>query len=370
MENEIILDGVTYKCIICSDKQLQLKQENNWSSKDFFVKKLLLLENELIKSHNIIDKLNGTKINETCTVCEKNIAKFYFKYKNMIWSNGLTHYVETHNIKPPSKFIKFVLDNDPTIKEKCKKSFINISGTYRKINKFSYVKIKSNQLMILDALMEHGGYEQKYKERHETGYKYSEHAGVLEFNKGVLDRVLISGHTQRSKQEDEEIFFPITDKSALVHEYIFHTHPPTPTPGGRINEGILYEIPSIMDLWHFVEHFNYGRTQGSIVITPEGLYNIRKYIFDKQPLQIDFNIGNKLRDKLLDLQDEAIDKFKKKFNEEYFYSIIAQDMTFINKWNEILKKIGLYIDYFPRQKTKLGHWIIGTIYLPICSIDR
>ena len=63
------------------------------------------------------------------------------------------------------------------------------------------------------------------------------------------------------------------------YEYIFHTHPPTPRPGGRVNVGIVYELPSIGDVLHFIDHFNDGKISGSIVITSEGIYNIRHYYF-------------------------------------------------------------------------------------------
>ena len=56
---------------------------------------------------------------------------------------------------------------------------------------------------------------------------------------------------------------------------MFHTHPPTPFPGSRVVDGILYEFPSISDIYHFADHFNAGETQGSLIIAPEGMYIIR-----------------------------------------------------------------------------------------------
>ena len=43
---------------------------------------------------------------------------------------------------------------------------------------------------------------------------------------------------------------------ASFYQYLFHTHPPTPKPGGRAGEGIVYEFPSIGDILHFIDHFN------------------------------------------------------------------------------------------------------------------
>jgi hypothetical protein len=360
------------------------KEGKTWSGKSFFLGKLSLLEKFLDKQKLMRHNANAI----SCQLCsKKNISHHTYIYKNIIWNSGLYHYVDIHNVKPSSKFIRFVLNNDPTIKDKCRNSVIKIEGKIKKISNFSYVRIKTNQLMILDALMEHGGISPKYKEKHETGYKYSEHAGMLEFNSSELERVVISGSTQRSSDNDPEIFFPSLGDRAYDYEYIFHTHPLTPTPGGRIKENVLYEFPSTNDIYHFIEHFNYGRVQGSLVVTPEGLYNIRKYTFDKQVITVDASMGKKLRVLYNRVQTSAIKKYNNKFNKEfssgvfgaqekahafaeYFYSVIAQDTTPIDKCNELLKKYDLHVDYFPRQQTKNGDWILGTIYLPLCVAEK
>ena len=374
MITNIIIDNKPYSCIMCwSDPISNVnrisgtypipKERNSWSGKKFFLEKLTILENFLLKNK----QTHHNNLQENCQLCSKKyISKTVFMYKNIIWNDSLYHYVNQHNMKPPSKFIRFVLDNDPTNDRKCKNSTVVIKGKIKKVNKFTYVKIKANQLMIIDALMEHGGVKPKYVEKHEVGYKYSEHAGMLEFNVSSLERVIISGTTQRTNNDDPEIFFPSLGESAYNYEYIFHTHPSTPSPGGRINEGILYEFPSTNDIYHFIDHFNYGKVQGSLVVTPEGLYNIRKYNFDKKHINVDVSLGPKLRTLYKKIQKNAIDKFRKQFDSEYFYSVIAQDTVAIDTCNKLLLTYDLYIDYFPRQKTKISNWIIGTIYLPIC----
>ena len=192
---------------------------------------------------------------------------------------------------------------------------------------------------------------------------------MLEFNAKKLERVIVSGTTVRTNMDDPEIFFPSLGEKAYEYEYIFHTHPATPMPGGRIKEGILYEFPSANDIYHFADHFNYGKVQGSLVVTPEGLYNIRKNVFNKQKIIIDKNFGSKLRKLYKKVQDIAISNVAKKFDDEYFYSVVAQNTLAIDECNKFLKTYDLHIDYFPRQKTKNGNWIIGTIYLPICLTE-
>ena len=56
-----------------------------------------------------------------------------------------------------------------------------------------------------------------------------------------------------------------------------------------------------------------------------------------------------------------------KFTEEEFHEKIAQDSNGIEAINQLLKEYDLVIDYFPRQKNKLGNWIVGTIYIPVCA---
>lgn len=397
--NTIKINNEKYQCVMCwnylvdisnklSDIQPILKEGTFWSGKHFFLEKLDLLEKFLIKKKKILER--GEKdfpinIDKNCILCnQKNITNFVYIYNGMVWMEGLRHYFDIHNTKPPAKFIRFVLQNDPTNDSKCKKSVVKIKGKIRRLDKFTYVKIKANQLMILDALLEHGGLKKKYLTKHEEDYRYSEHAGMLQFeddNKVNLSaretnrvpravkvsKVIITGLVSRQKKEDPEIFFPTMGEMAYDYEYIFHTHPATPNIGGRVSEGTLYEFPSDVDIYHFIEHFNNGKLQGSLVIAPEGLYNIRKYLFDKQPIEPRNSIGYKFNKLLREVQSNAIKKYGLKFTPETFYSEISQDTTYINQLNQLLNKYNIQIDYFPRQKTKNNNWIIGTIYLPICT---
>lgn len=374
MLSSVILNGKPYTCVLCSPHKFFdeiLKKYNTccpvWSGKKIFAEKLQLLEEYLrdteCTQHIVTDK--------DCVICgKKNITNCTFVHKNVMWTDGLIHYVSSHNVKPPSKFIRFVLNNDPTNINKCKNSVVTLKGKTYNFSEFKYMKIRANQLMILDALMEHGGISQKYKQKHETGFRYSEHGGMLEFDDARLIRVIISGTSHRTASNDPDIYFPLLGDASYNHEYIFHTHPPTPTPGGRVNDGILYEFPSVNDIYHFIEHFNKGFVQGSIIVAPEGLYNIRKNTFNKEKIRNNKNIRIQLTKLLADIQDDAIEKYGFHFDDEYFYSIIAQDSTYIDKCNKLLKKYDLHIDYYPRQKAKNNKWILGTIYLPLCHVKK
>ena len=93
-------------------------------------------------------------------------------------------------------------------------------------------------------------------------YKYKEYSGLLDFNSNKLEKLIISMDKGNIDDNDDQIFLPQNIKEMLDYEYIFHTHPPTPSIGKRIkNDNVLYEFPSIQDIIHFIEHSNYGVTQ-------------------------------------------------------------------------------------------------------------
>lgn len=365
MINSIKINNETYDCIMCWNKKNKPSIGTFWSGEYFFLEKLSLLENNLIKQH----KFTKSKIKK-CQLCNTKFSDKMFLFKGIAWDESLSHYVNIHHIKPPSNFIRFVLNNDPTILQRCTRSTVKIKGKFYKQSHFTYLKVKSNQLLILDALLEHGGITPKYKEKHESGFRYSEHAGMLDFDNYGLERIIISSNSSRQKHDDPEIFMPELGESAFEYEYIFHTHPSTPRPGGRAIDGVLYEFPSSNDIIHFTDHYNAGNVQGSIVITPEGLYNIRTFTISDQKVILPKNFKSEMMKITIKIQNEAIDKYGIDFTTEEFYDKIGRDTEYINRLNEFLIKYGIFIDYFPRQKTKKGGWVIGTIYLPICILEK
>jgi hypothetical protein len=329
-----------------------------WSSSNMFAKILKRVE------HRSLQQPDENKI---CPIC-KHTSKLQvvFQTAQYTWNSGMYHMIRKHSFKPQEKFIRHILDLDPSIKKKCTIPKDIASRRQYIPDKFTYVKIRANQLMILDALLEHGGIEPKYKNKQHRTLMYSEHAGMLNFKRNVLSDVIITGITYWNKN-DPEIYFPSYSKKAYSHEYIFHTHPATPTPGGRVaGDGILYEMPSKHDILHFVYYFNTSKVQGSIIVTPEGLYNIRQHHSNNKLITCDANAVRNIERVKRASQQMAIQKFGTVFSTETFYSIIAQDTMAIDMVNAILEKHDIHIDFFPRQKISSGHWIIGTIYLPMC----
>lgn len=378
MPNEVLINGIMYKLESLwrkskkdktrdsrGNKYPYPKEGSGWSASRYFIDRLNDVQTYL--DMNNVNQISRTRPYDTCENCllcdEKCITDKKYMQNKYLWENGLIHYILYHNIKPSDDFINMIYklnitkDNLP----------LKIVGRVKTKAKQTYVKIDTNQLMILDALMRHGGYTKKYIDtKNNKGYKYSEHAGILDLHETGLNKIIVSGNTNRIDRGDEEIFLPNDLPEMLEYEYIFHTHPPTPKPGGRVADGILYEFPSIGDLFHFIDHFNDGQTMGSLVMTAEGLYNIRKKTFDKEILKIDEDAFYSTMKKIFKTsQENAISKYGTSFTTYEFYSKIAQDMTYINKINTQLEKYGLTIDYYPRKKDDKGVWTVTTIYLQI-----
>jgi hypothetical protein len=247
-----------------------------------------------------------------------------------------------------------------------KKKYKLNSKVYKK-NKSRYIKISKNQLRILDSLLNDGGKTKKYFDN-KKNLKYSEHSGLLDFGKSTLQRILINTKKSLSDLNDDQILLPDNIPDAFDYEYFFHTHPPTPNPLSRIKNNILYDMPSVNDIYHFIDHYNDGKTQGSIVISSEGIYII-KVIYDKKiKLKNIDKIYNYYEKKIFNIQLLAIEKYKKELNLKNYYKKIIQDKTFIKEFNKILKKINIVIKYYPREKVK-NKWILNDIYLKVNPIE-
>lgn len=258
----------------------------------------------------------------------------------------------------------------------------HIKGLKYQSNNKKYLKINHNQLLILDSLLENGGYEKKYIDK-SFNLRFSEHSGLLDFSKSKLEKIIISAKTNREDNDDFDILLPNDLCNIQEYEYMFHTHPPTPFPGSRSINGILYEFPSIADVYHFAHHFNSGNIQGSLVITSEGIYIIRaRSGVNKIDYPKSEKIFKKISSELLNIQKLAIEKYgvlnnsqninSVTFDTEYFYSIISRDNTFLKMYNNLFikywgKLIKVYLK--PRSKNKLnGKWEINSLLLPIITM--
>lgn len=341
-----------------------------------FIEKLKIFQILLTFKKKYIKYKNKTD----CIICGKRkITTTLFNLENVHWTDSYLHYIIEHNIKPTMDFMKFIngfyIDKNEEFitkkkHEKQQKVLLRMSGILYTRGKHKYIKITENQMMILDALLTSGGYDKKYIDI-KNKLRYSEHSGLLDFNNSGLDRIIVSSKSRRTDRTDPTIFLPENMIDAVDYEYMFHTHPPTPKPGGRATEGILYEFPSVSDIFHFIDHYNEGMIQGSIVITAEGVYIIRSYKipFDQMIMILNPDkVFDNLVNKYMEIEHKAISKYGTKFTTEYFYSKIAQNKKFIKEFNDIIHKYNVEISYYPRTKKK-KIWKLPSIYLPLSPIE-
>jgi hypothetical protein len=313
---------------------------------DEFVKKLEDVE----KISKVVDVAS-----RKCLLCSHVDNKIY-NLNNIKWESMLKHYVVVHKIKPSNEFIEYVFRYDLGS---------DMKRTRGRKKKKNYLKINKNQMNILDALMNHGG-SQYYQDKTDAKvFRYSEHAGLLHFDNQKLSKIIVFTNTNRVDEYDTDIYLPGENEETLNYEFFYHTHPPTPTPGGRYDAGILYEFPSMSDIFHYIDHNNYGKAKGSIIVTAEGLYIIRKYDRSKKKIKINEDELFQRYSKLLDkCQMEAIDKYVP-FDSKKFYKVIAQDKSYIGRINYLLRQYNLWVDFYNRVKDGKGNWFIDTIKLEL-----
>lgn len=379
-----------------NDKLLPFPVEKShlpdWEGKKEFLESLSQVEKLLTR----YKKFSRQYESKNCHLCDAtNILDKIYHIFEFYWEDSLSHYVKVHNIKPSRRFIKLITHLEETIDPNTQKTSLlvrtrrgkrvslKINGTTYIRHAQKYLKVTQNQLKIMDALMNSGGYQKTYQgKKGEKNYKYSEHGGMLDFDDNGLERIIVTARSV-SDSGDNEIYFPSHSNDTFDFEYMFHTHPPTPYPGGRtIRDGVLYEFPSSFDIMTFIEVFNEGKIQGSIVMAPEGMYIIFPYHV-KYPKKIkqpkDEIATEKLRveiqEKFFEIQEKAIEDYRlenkkniKGYLNNNFYSLIAQNKKYINLFNKFLHTHYVHIAYIPRKKIN-NNWLVTDVYLPVQSIE-
>ena len=203
---------------------------------------------------------------------------------------------------------------------------------------------------------------------------YSEHAGFIYFKDEKLDRINILTN-YRIDNDDPTIFLPKNSREAFNVNYIFHTHPTTPFIGSRSIYKIYYEFPSISDIMHFIEHHNTGILDGSLIVTPEGIYIIRKHNFNDNKIKIDYSLFisklkrvysrcmKELKEKYKNIKTKCVNK-NILIPKEVFYDKISNNFKYIDAINDFLSNYDIYVDYYPRSKLKENEWTFEDIYIP------
>src|SRR5277367_3680560 len=77
---------------------------NDWNNRVVFLHKLEAIQDYL----SYMDQYKKTQ-KKHCLIChQKNITTGMYNISNIYWENGLTHYVDKHNIEPSSDFINMI----------------------------------------------------------------------------------------------------------------------------------------------------------------------------------------------------------------------------------------------------------------------
>lgn len=337
----------------------------NKYEKQIFLKRLLKIQTHLSK---------------------KSSTKNQFNLNNHKWDTSLYNNISNNNFRPTEKFMDMIYRYN----YKPKPKLIRIKGKYYKVDNKTYLKVHKNQWLIIDSLYEHGSNKYYYSKKQ---YKYSEHAGLLDFNKGILSKIIIYGNTTQINKEMDEIFLPGSLNDAPLYEYMFHTHPASPYPGGRVDKGMIYELPSIGDIFNFIDNHNKGKTQGSIIVAPEGVYVIAGIKGGLKSIKVNEDALYEGYIALVsEIQFEVIEnydlwEFKDAVSPslsppvspslsppiqlDVFFNEIVKDLDkYIDKINKLLNKFKLKLLFYPRIKDiPTNRWIIDTIYLPVIPIE-
>jgi len=306
--------------------------------------------------------------NYKCTSCNHTNQLMLYKKDDLLFDNSIIHHMVSHNFKPHEELTNKIKE----MKTQKRNTKIKIKATFKKENHLDTFILDRNQLLILDGLMNYGK-DKMYSDK-KKHFRYSEHAGLLDFNHHGLEKILVSALTNRKDRDDPDIFLPQNMPDALEYEFMFHTHPPTPYPGARAKVGVLYEFPSIADIYHFIEHYNIGETQGSMIIAPEGIYIIHSTTGEDKIVYNDTTQTFKeLVSSSFEIQTEAIQKYGINYEKNNnFYSNVMTDLKYINDFNKMLKKYldnQIYVEYIPRIKDESGNYIIDKLVIKLKPIE-
>lgn len=327
-------------------KPVKSNKKINKSKKSHVINNLKILQK--------MSKYKKAKKSYPCKICgKKNIMNGIFTFKKNVWQDSLIHYFEEHSVSLQNTFMQYASTLHRTGVSKYK-----YDGTH-------HIILTRNQLNILDALLFSGGDKNIYEIKH--NFYFSEHFGLLDFNKKKLKTILIDANTTRIDAQDNTILLPTIVRDDIDdYEYIFHTHPlENGIPGGRAKDGILYEFPSVSDINHFIALTFTGIVNGSIVNTAEGLYIIKKRYFSK-PLKILDPTEEENLNELIDKEQyKAIKKYGTNSDTNKFYNVIAKDTKFTQNINNKLKKYNIYVTYYNRIKNKRNKWVLPDIKLKV-----
>lgn len=322
---------------------IPIPRKKQWKGQKKFLKKLIYIQNLPNRRKEEYEEKNY----KHCYIDgEPNISTLLYFFGSVAWEDSLYHYVSVHNVKPTKEFYDFIMEYkyDP------RKSF-------RTINKL--ITLTTDQLNYIDAILYYG-IDKKVFINNKGKYVLRDTIGYIKINENGIQYVTIEASDSKDNINLEytgniryEIFFQTKQHNILSKSF---------------KDGIFYNIPDIQDIYLFIYNYTENFFQICLVNTYEGIYMIKR----KHPSKNISNISQSSKQKISDaydkIQKKAISKYSnklKKQNDNFFYTVILQDTTFIDDYNKILDKYNIYIKFLARIKNKKGIWTNRPIELSV-----
>src|SRR5258706_2850348 len=137
--------------------------KSTWNEKHVFINTLKEAQRQFT-ARNKFKLLDATQYKD-CLLCgKKHIITGIFTVNGLKWSTGMTHYINKHNIKPSDEFIDFIYRIVNNMHDRTK-IIGKVKGFSVVKSEMKMLKLDRNQILIMDALMRHGG-KRLYKDCH------------------------------------------------------------------------------------------------------------------------------------------------------------------------------------------------------------
>ena len=350
-----VIDDNIYK-IEGNNKKL-LKEGSNFLEMRFDKEEEVEIGNEYDKLSDIENKLSKVKI--TQEISAYNLSPYIWIIKN-------------NKSKVSIKFKEFIKNQNIDKLEKGKTFTLIFNNNEVRVGNKMIIKLSYKHLSILDNLM-YLGAKKIFGIKNE---QYIEHAGMLDINNnGKVDKIVINTHRNFNAEDDKEILFNYDLPDIQENELIFHTHPPTGGVYGRLNDDIIYDPPSPEDIVHFMENYNEGLVQNSIVVAIEGYYVIKCKSFGLNEIKIEDGeyFLTKYQKLLNKLQEEGLVEHKVKSkifekSKEYFFKNV--DDNLLKNINKFLDNYNIEIEFKKRIfNKKIKKYVVDKLYLEIIPVE-
>lgn len=241
------------------------------------------------------------------------------------------------------------------------------------LSSITYLPIHRNVLMTLDGLYRQGGRREYTSEADGVDGLYSEHYGGIAVNDCHIEDIVVSALEGKRYPDDPMIIMPTQAQRYAKYPIIFHTHPDTDGPFGRMKEGIVYECPSGQDYYCFSRCRENGHTQIMIIIAAEGVYVMRPIDYRKPCGIIDDTVEPSIilgeyLGWIQDIQSAAMRHFQHRIEKrdvDTFHRQVGEDYRAVQALNAKSAPYNIWLEYYPRTRKKShDEWGLSTIVVP------